>query len=651
MDSFAVSVLSWLNEGQGLWNSVTMREWLLPLLFLGTCWTFMFSQVYRMRGMLVRTLQVVGRVDARLQQLEAELLQVRTVPRGASPREAPGSDAAVDMLGQVLLACEDVRGVTMTTQHACDMLGHLDKQLHNSNQEMMDLVRSHVELSKVVNQMVDNLSTHLRDSPNTIPAAWVDELKAALTPSVQLLKTVRDAVESGLDGLNKQMADQDLSTLTTTFKEVLDCLGQIKAATDAIKTQTATDVSRDKLDKLEQLTRSKTTSIYEEIGLVKGQASQLHKDTQALLSKMTKTVEHLSAVQDGLAGSMAQIVATFSRPQPDPPGLARLVDTTLQQAEMLKELESHVATLREGQEELNETTKEIRERTPERPPYRAPPPAEAAHTQPRPAPQVIDLQSRVPTPMVRPLYQMTPGGDDDGLRQRSIVSLRLALPDMHRVTLVSAYWEHLDRLPSGPCASPAAYWAGLGALPVIQASDALAEAGFAVPRWVDLLLTSPGIAPHPRRTMPTLMIRMSRIGVGNALRLASAMIVPRPSTAVLSGLRSSPSSTHSPALSPPGCSPFVLSPQSSPSTLRSSGSRFSVACGSLCHLFLHDAVVGVRLMLWVTMSLPALGLVFSGHGVGRLNVPLPGSAGRLVPLSPQGDRQRLAVVGRLAACG
>ncbi|OLP73342.1 hypothetical protein AK812_SmicGene47449 [Symbiodinium microadriaticum] len=151
--------------------------------------------------------------------------------------------------------------------------------------------------------------------------------------------------------------------------------------------------------------------------------------------------------------------------------------------------------------------------------------------------------------------------------------------------------------------------------------------------------------------MPTLMIRMSRIGVGNALRLASAMIVPRPSTAVLSGLRSSPSSTHSPALSPPGCSPFVLSPQSSPSTLRSSGSRFSVACGSLCHLFLHDAVVGVRLMLWVTMSLPALGLVFSGHGVGRLNVPLPGSAGRLVPLSPQGDRQRLAVVGRLAACG
>ena len=430
-----------------------MREWLLPLLFLGTCWTFMFSQVYRMRGMLARTLQVVGGVESRLQQIEAELLQAQTTLRVAGPSQVPESGAAVEMLGQVLLACEDVRGVTMTTQHACDMLGHLDKQLHNSNHEMADLVRSHVELSKVVNKMVDNLNTHLRDSPTTIPTAWVDELKAALTPSVQLLKTVRDAVESGLDGLNKQMADQDLSALTTTFKdffirfedgqekmtqaltaveklgkvtggpgvpkEVLDCLGQIKATTGAIKA--TTDASRDKLDKLEQLTRSKTTSIYEEIGLVKGQASQLHKDGQALLSKMMKTVEHLSAVQDGLAGTMAQIAATFSRPQPDPPGLARLVDTTLQQAEMLKELESHVATLREGQEELTETTKEIRERTPERPPYRAPPPAEA-HPQPRPAPQVIDLQSRVPTPMVRPLYQMTPGGiatvmHSDGSRQ------------------------------------------------------------------------------------------------------------------------------------------------------------------------------------------------------------------------------------------
>lgn len=147
-------------------------------------------------------------------------------------------------------------------------------------------------------------------------------------------------------------------------------------------------------------------------------------------------------------------------------------------------------------------------------------------------------------------------------------------------------------------------------------------------------LTCPGIALHPLRTMPTLMTPMSRIGAGNALLLASSTIVPRPSTAAPSGLQSSHSSTHSPALSPPGCSLFALSAQSSPSTQLSSGSCFSVACGSLYHLLLHDAAVGVRLMLLVTTSLPAPGLVFSGHGVDRSNVQLPGSAVRLVPLSP-----------------
>ena len=56
-----------------------------------------------------------------------------------------------------------------------------------------------------------------------------------------------------------------------------------------------------------------------------------------------------------------------------------------------------------------------------------------------------------------------------------------------------------------------------------------------------------------------------------------------------SGLQSSHSSTHSPALSPPGCSLFA---QSSPSTQLSSGSCFSVACGSLCHLLLQRCRCG-----------------------------------------------------------
>ena len=117
-----------------------------------------------------------------------------------------------------------------------------------------------------------------------------------------------------------------------------------------------------------------------------------------------------------------------------------------------------------------------------------------------------------------------------------------------------------------------------------QASDALAEAG----------------ALHPPLTMPT---PVSPIGAGNALLLASSTIMPWPSTATTSGLQSSHSSI-----------------QSRPSTLRALP---GLRC---CHLPLRDAAVAVRLMPWVTTSLPALGLVFSGRGVVRSNEQLLGSA-------------------------
>ena len=174
---------------------------------------------------------------------------------------------------------------------------------------------------------------------------------------------IKAAADASKEKLEKLEASK-VATGGGVPKEVLENLGQIKSTVEA---------SREKLDKLEQLTRSKTTSIYEEVGLLKGQGSQLRKDSQALQQKTMKTIEHLAAVQDGLAGSMAQIVATFSRPPIDSPGVARLVDTTLQQAEMLKELESHVATLKEAHDKLAEMTKEIKDKTPERPPYRSPP--------------------------------------------------------------------------------------------------------------------------------------------------------------------------------------------------------------------------------------------------------------------------------------
>ena len=143
-----------------------------------------------------------------------------------------------------------------------------------------------------------------------------------------------------------------------------------------------------------------------------------------------------------------------------------------------------------------------------------------------------------------------------------------------------------------------------------QASDALAEAGFAVPRWVDLPRHCPAPAPdYADPDDPDVLHRGWQ-------RCASRVLDDRASAehrravgpAELAFLDSQPGSFAG--------SPSALSPQSSPSTLRSSGSCLSVACGSLCLLLLHDAGVGVRSMLWVTTSLPAFGLVFPGHCPG-----------------------------------
>ena len=64
--------------------------------------------------------------------------------------------------------------------------------------------------------------------------------------------------------------------------------------------KTAVERCTQQAEKVEQVTRSKTTSIYEEVGLLKGQGSQLHKDGHGLMKSLEKKMEHQSAVIDGL---------------------------------------------------------------------------------------------------------------------------------------------------------------------------------------------------------------------------------------------------------------------------------------------------------------------------------------------------------------
>ena len=443
----------------GWWSSIP-DEWPAFALFGGLLWLMLLVQVRHARALLTRTMTAVLQVDARLQQLEAEVLGWRTSAMAAqsvSPQtpDASGGDGAMhaefDLHAQFVLACQDVRGMTMTTQHACDWMGSATKLISAQHDEMGDLTRAHIELSKAVNKMLDDVAnrTAASSSADTIPTAWVQELKDALAPSVKAMKDLKSLVESGLNGVNQQLADQDLTPFKDTLKDffirfedgcekltkgldllkqggaasggnnqqVLDALGAMKTVVQNLGTppkevldavtavKSAVDRCREQGEKVEQVARAKTTSIYEEVGLLKGQNNQLHKDGFTLMKNLEKKMEHQSAVLDGFAGSLAQLTAAFGRPPVDSPGVTRMLDTSLSQGELLKELEGHVGQMRDAHDELLQLTREVRERQPERAPYREPPRTTQGpdvQTQARPQPQVIDLQSRIP--LVRPVF-------------------------------------------------------------------------------------------------------------------------------------------------------------------------------------------------------------------------------------------------------
>ena len=136
---------------------------------------------------------------------------------------------------------------------------------------------------------------------------------------------------------------------------------------------------------------------------------------------------------------------------------------------------------------------------------------------------------------------------------------------------------------------------------------------------------------RPRPLLLTMRTPMSLTEVGNAQPREPLTIGPLRSVVPLA-LPNSRSLTHSPAPLPPGCLLFALLHLSLPSTLHFSGFCSCVACGSRSPLLPRAAAVAVRLMPWVTMLLPALGLAFSGRGGARLSEPLLGYVVKLVQL-------------------
>ena len=360
------------------------------------------------------------------------------------------------MHSQFYLNCEDLRSLCLTSQHSCDMMGTFSKHLHHLQTEMEDLVRSHVALAAAVNLVLDKTpgGTSAANTAATPSASSVvQELKDALDPLGQRMRALRDTLDTGLAGVSRQLTDmdqtnpnlkpiqdslKDLATRQETMVSVTDknleetkvqvtkldvwceklstnlqvtnkVLGAHQELVDLLATlKSLSEKHREQVEKFEMAFRGKLTSITEELQTLKGQANNLHGTSHGLLRGLQKGVDHQANSADGTATTMAAIAAAFGKPPIDSPGISKLLDSVLSLAELVKEQESHFVQINENMGRVDAKLHDVKEKLPERPPYRAPPDPATSSQATRPQPQVIDLQSRIP--MVRASFMNPPMG-------------------------------------------------------------------------------------------------------------------------------------------------------------------------------------------------------------------------------------------------
>ena len=134
-------------------------------------------------------------------------------------------------------------------------------------------------------------------------------------------------------------------------------------------------------DRVESLLRERTSSLQEDMNKILGTVNTAFREEAGLHRKH-------SAALDSVQHALAELTAAIGRPPPDSEGAT-------QSLEVCRNIEGILT-------EAYQVIQEIRDRTPERPPMRAPPSAQ--HPDPTPVqqhamPNVIDLSRRIPPPV------------------------------------------------------------------------------------------------------------------------------------------------------------------------------------------------------------------------------------------------------------
>ena len=337
--------------------------------------------------------------------------------------------------------------------HLFDLLAYQDRQWHEMMQQLEDVFRAHTELNKAVNVLLGDVAQRMPKSTTaaaiTAKIEQLDEKLDGMASQIaknlpeawhsQMTKTLNelmDQVESGMQNLNRQLADgagsstgqattpmasdmlvqtRDKSKETLARVELLDknleklhamVQGMAKVLEQPGAAKLFSDIAKPLLERLEQLTRAKMQSIGEDVNLLRGQASGNQKDLCGLIRGLDHSFQQLKAVSDGLALNMAQVGAAFSKSPVDSAGQSRALDLLLQLGESFRDCEGIWQELKESSrdtltrtQELGTAMAELRDRFSDRQGGQ-----QQGHVMqgfgqqsgPSRMPTVIDLQSRSP---------------------------------------------------------------------------------------------------------------------------------------------------------------------------------------------------------------------------------------------------------------
>ncbi|CAE7897602.1 hypothetical protein AK812_SmicGene35856 [Symbiodinium microadriaticum] len=371
----------------------------LPFLGMaGTVWLIMFCHMWSLRRTLSRVFFVVSQMQSQLDSVKWQVDVMKT-----------SVDAVTTSVDAMTTGIRDAASSTSP-----------QRQEPSDGEDVPDLGRavSHVALTAAVNLVLDkgsSATTTLAASSTTIPtisttASVVQELKDALDPLGQRMRALRDTLDTGLAGVTRQLADmdqtspnlkpiqdslKDLATRQETMVPVTDknleetkvqvtnkVLGAHQELVDLLSVlKGLSEKHREQVEKFEMAFRGKLTSITEELQTLKGQANNLHGTSHGLLRGLQKGVDHQANSADSTATTMAAIAAAFSKLPIDSPGIGKILDNVLSLAELVKEQESHFSQINEHMSLFDTKLHDVKEKLPERPPYRVPPAEQSSGSQ------------------------------------------------------------------------------------------------------------------------------------------------------------------------------------------------------------------------------------------------------------------------------